>query len=102
MNSSKNFTKIHPISKIRIVAAGFDIKPSQSAIVAIMLYDARLSQDFAAALLEAGIYVVGFYYPVVPQVKHGYGQLSAAHSRQQLDMAIDAFVDIGRKKKIIK
>ncbi len=89
--------------KDRIVAAGFDIKPSQSAIVAIMLYDARLSQDFAAALLEAGIYVVGFYYPVVPQGQARIRvQLSAAHSRQQLDMAIDAFVDIGRKKKIIK
>ncbi len=84
--------------KEKIVAAGFDIKPTQSAIVAIMLYDAKLSQDFAASLLEEGIYVIGFYYPVVP---HGQArirvQLSAAHTLDQLDKALESFNEVGKK-----
>ncbi len=84
--------------KEKIVEAGFDIKPTQSAIVAIMLYDAKFSQDFAAALLDEGIYVIGFYYPVVP---HGQArirvQLSAAHSRQHLDKALEAFKKVSKR-----
>jgi glycine C-acetyltransferase len=88
--------------KEKIIACGFDIKPTQSAIVAIMLYDARLSQEFASALLAEGIYVIGFYYPVVPQGQARIRvQLSAAHTREQLDRAIEAFKKIGRKNKII-
>ncbi len=88
--------------KEKIVAAGFDIKHTQSAIVAIMLYDAKLSQDFAAALLEEGIYVIGFYYPVVPQGQARIRvQLSAAHSRQHLDKALEAFIKNGKKFNII-
>jgi len=72
--------------KAKITEAGFEIQPTQSAIVAIMLYDAKLSQDFAAALLDEGIYVVGFYFPVVPQgLARIRVQLSAAHTRDQLD-----------------
>ena len=84
--------------KEKIIEAGFDIKPTQSAIIAIMLYDARLSQDFAAALLDEGIYVIGFYYPVVPQGQARIRvQLSAAHTRQHLDKAIEAFKKVGEK-----
>ncbi len=85
-----------------IVRAGFTIKPSKSAIVAIMLYDARLSQDFAAALLEEGIYVIGFYYPVVPKGEARIRvQLSAAHTRENLEQAIKAFVKVGKKLQVI-
>jgi glycine C-acetyltransferase len=85
-----------------VVKAGFTIKPSKSAIVAIMLFDARLSQDFAAHLLEEGIYVIGFYYPVVPKGEARIRvQLSAAHTRENLDKAIKAFVKVGRKLKVI-
>lgn len=85
-----------------IVRAGFTIKPSKSAIVAIMLFDARLSQDFAAALLEEGIYVIGFYYPVVPKGEARIRvQLSAAHSRENLEKAIKAFVKVGKKLQVI-
>ncbi len=84
--------------KEKIVDAGFDIKPTQSAIVAIMLYDAKLSQDFAAALLDEGIYVIGFYYPVVPQGQARIRvQLSAAHSRQHLDKALEAFKKVSKR-----
>lgn len=84
-------------------AAGFDIKPTKSAIVPIMLYDARLSQDFAAALLEEGIYVIGFYFPVVPKGQARIRvQLSAAHTRSQLDKAIAAFTKIGKQMKVIE
>lgn len=77
--------------------AGFDIKPTQSAICAVMLYDARLSQEFAAALQQEGIYVTGFYYPVVPQGQARIRvQVSAAHSREQLDKGVKAFVKVGR------
>jgi glycine C-acetyltransferase len=86
----------------KIQAAGFTIKPSRSAIVAIMLFDARLSQDFAAALLKEGIYVIGFYYPVVPKGEARIRvQLSAAHTRKDLERAIDAFIKVGKKLKVI-
>lgn len=85
-----------------IVRAGFTIKPSKSAIVAIMLFDARLSQDFAARLLEEGIYVIGFYYPVVPKGEARIRvQLSAAHTREHLDRALAAFVKVGKELKVL-
>ena len=85
-----------------ICKAGFTIKPSKSAIVAIMLFDARLSQDFAAHLLEEGLYVIGFYYPVVPKGEARIRvQLSAAHNRENLDRALGAFVKVGKELKVI-
>jgi glycine C-acetyltransferase len=87
----------------RMSALGFDIKPTQSAICAVMLYDAKLSQEFAARLLEEGIYVIGFYYPVVPKDQARIRvQLSAGHSREHLDRAIAAFEKIGKSLKVIK
>lgn len=87
----------------RMKAAGFDIKPTQSAICAVMLYDARLSQEFAAALQEEGIYVTGFYYPVVPQGQARIRvQLSAAHTQEQLDRGIAAFTKVGRALGVLK
>lgn len=87
----------------RMQAAGFDIKPTQSAICAVMLYDARLSQEFAAALQEEGIYVTGFYYPVVPKGQARIRvQVSAAHTREQLDKGVAAFVKIGKQLGVIK
>ncbi len=86
-----------------IKKSGFDIKPSQSAIVAIMLYDAKLSQDFAARLLEEGIYVIGFYYPVVPKDQARIRvQLSAGHQKEHLDKAIEAFRKVGKELNVIK
>ncbi len=83
--------------------AGFDIKTSQSAIIAIMLYDARLSQDFAAKLLEEGIYVIGFYFPVVPKDQARIRvQISAGHEKEHLDKAINAFVKVGKELNVIK
>ena len=88
------------ISKMK--AAGFDIKPTESAICAVMLYDARLSQEFAAALQEEGIYVTGFYYPVVPQGQARIRvQLSAAHTTEQLDRGIEAFIKVGKELNVI-
>ncbi|MBN2273444.1 MAG: glycine C-acetyltransferase [Bacteroidales bacterium] len=88
--------------KTGIQEAGFTIKPTKSAIVAIMLFDARLSQDFAAALLKEGIYVIGFYYPVVPQGEARIRvQLSAAHTKEHLDKALKAFVKVGKEMKVI-
>ncbi len=82
--------------------AGFDIKPTQSAIVAIMLYDAALSQEFAARLLEEGIYVTGFFYPVVPKDQARIRvQLSAAHERTHLDKAVNGFIKIGKELNVI-
>ncbi len=82
--------------------AGFDIKPSDSAILALMLYDAKLSQDFAAKLLDEGIYVIGFYYPVVAKGQARIRiQLSAAHEKEHLDKAINAFIKIGKELKVI-
>jgi glycine C-acetyltransferase len=84
-------------------AAGFDLKPIKSAIVPIMLYDAKLSQDFAARLLEEGIYVIGFYYPVVPKGEARIRvQLSAAHEKEHLDKAIAAFVKVGKELNVLK
>jgi glycine C-acetyltransferase len=88
--------------KEKIMEAGFDIKPSQSAIVAIMLYDAKLSQEFAGELLAEGIYVVGFYYPVVPQGQARIRvQISAAHTKEHLIKAVDSFVRVGKKYRVI-
>jgi len=84
-------------------AAGFDLKPTKSAIVPIMLYDAKLSQDFAARLLEEGIYVIGFYYPVVPKGEARIRvQLSAAHEKEHLDKAVTAFVKVGKELGVLK
>ena len=81
---------------------GFDLKPSASAICALMLYDAKLSQDFAKELLIEGIYVIGFYYPVVPQGQARIRiQLSAAHDKKHLDQAIAAFEKVGKKLGVI-
>lgn len=83
--------------------AGFDIKPTQSAICAVMLYDAKLSQDFAAKLLEEGIYVTGFYYPVVPKEQARIRvQVSAAHERKHLEKCVAAFTKIGKELGVIK
>lgn len=83
--------------------AGFDIKPTQSAICAVMLYDAPLSQKFAAELSAEGIYVTGFYYPVVPKGQARIRvQVSAAHTTEQLDKCVNAFVKIGKKLGVLK
>ncbi|MDR2414108.1 MAG: glycine C-acetyltransferase [Odoribacteraceae bacterium] len=83
-------------------AAGFDLKPSESAICALMLYDAVLSQRFAAGLQEERVYVTGFYYPVVPKGQARVRvQLSAAHTREQLDRALAAFIKVGKKLEVI-
>jgi glycine C-acetyltransferase len=85
-----------------ITEAGFTIKPSRSAIIAIMLFDARLSQEFAARLLKEGIYVIGFYYPVVPKGEARIRvQLSAAHTLEHLQRAVQAFIKIGKELDII-
>lgn len=87
----------------KMLAAGFDIKPTQSAICAVMLYDAPLSQKFAAALQEEGIFVTGFFYPVVPKGEARIRvQISAGHSREQLDKCINAFIKIGKELKVLK
>jgi glycine C-acetyltransferase len=87
----------------KMTAIGFDIKPTKSAICAVMLYDARLSQEFAARLLKEGIYVIGFYYPVVPKDQARIRvQLSAAHEMEHLDKAINAFEKTGKELGVIK
>ena len=87
----------------KMMAAGFDIKPTQSAICAVMLYDAKLSQDFAAKMQEEGIYVTGFYYPVVPKGQARIRvQLSAGHETEHLDKAIAAFIKVGKELNVIK
>ncbi len=87
----------------KIKEAGFDIKPTKSAICAVMLYDAKLSQEFATRLLEEGIYVIGFYYPVVPQGEARIRvQLSAAHRQEHLDHAIAAFTKVGKMLGVIQ
>lgn len=87
----------------KMIAAGFDIKPTQSAICAVMLYDAPLSQVFAKKLLEEGIYVTGFYYPVVPKDQARIRvQVSAGHSKANLDKCIEAFVKVGKELKVLK
>ena len=86
----------------KMIAAGFDIKPTQSAICAVMLYDAPLSQKFAAAMAKEGIFVTGFYYPVVPQGQARIRvQLSAAHKKEHLDKAIEAFIKVGKELKVL-
>ena len=88
---------------VKMVTAGFDIKPTQSAICAVMLYDAKLSQEMAAKLLDEGIYVIGFYYPVVPKDKARIRvQISAAHEREHLDKCIAAFTKVGKELGVIK
>jgi glycine C-acetyltransferase len=83
--------------------AGFDIIDGDSAIVPVMLYDARLSQDFADALLKEGIYVIGFFFPVVPKDKARIRvQLSAAHTREHLDKCVEAFIKVGRKLGVLQ
>lgn len=86
----------------KMLATGFDIKPTQSAICAVMLYDAALSQQVAARLLDEGIYVTGFYYPVVPKGQARIRvQLSAAHTREQLDICIAAFAKVGKELGVL-
>ena len=87
----------------KMMAAGFDIKPTQSAICAVMLYDAKLSQVYAARMLDEGIYVTGFYYPVVPKEQARISvQISAGHNREQLDKCIAAFVKVGKELGVLK
>ena len=87
----------------KMMAAGFDIKPTQSAICAVMLYDAKLSQTYAAKMQEEGIYVTGFYYPVVPKGEARIRvQLSAGHTREQLDKCIAAFIKVGKELGVLR
>ena len=87
----------------KMMAAGFDIKPTQSAICAVMLYDAKLSQVYASRMLDEGIYVTGFYYPVVPKEQARIRvQISAGHNREQLDKCIAAFVKVGKELGVLK
>ncbi|MBO5866090.1 MAG: glycine C-acetyltransferase [Bacteroidaceae bacterium] len=87
----------------KMLAAGFDIKPTQSAICAVMLYDAPLSQVFAQKMAQEGIFVTGFYYPVVPKGEARIRvQLSAAHEQEHLDKAIAAFIKVGKELGVIK
>lgn len=87
----------------KMTEAGFDIKSGIHPIVPVMLYDAQLSQDFAAKMLEEGIYVIGFYYPVVPKDKARIRvQMSAAHEKHHLDKAIAAFIKVGKELEVIK
>ena len=89
--------------RTRMMAAGFDIKPTQSAICAVMLYDAKLSQDMAAKLQEEGVFVTGFYYPVVPKGQARIRvQVSAGHEREHLDRCIEAFVKVGKELGVLK
>jgi glycine C-acetyltransferase len=97
--------KLHSNTKYfteKMKAAGFDIKPTQSAICAVMLYDAKLSQEVSKRLLEEGIYVVGFYYPVVPKDQARIRvQISAGHEPEQLDRCVDAFVKVGKELGVL-
>ncbi len=89
--------------RTRMMEAGFDIKPTQSAICAVMLYDAKLSQVYAARLQEEGIYVTGFYYPVVPKDQARIRvQISAGHEREHLDKCIAAFIKVGKELGVLK
>ena len=83
----------------KMIAAGFDIKPTDSAICAVMLYDAKLSQDFAAALQQRGVFVTGFYYPVVPK---GLARIRVQVSAEQLQRCVDAFVEVGKELNVLK
>jgi len=87
----------------RMTAAGFDLKPGVHPICPVMLYDAPLAQRFAERLLEEGIYAIGFFFPVVPKGQARIRtQISAAHTREHLDRAIDAFTRIGRELGVLK
>ena len=87
----------------KMLSAGFDIKPTQSAICAVMLYDAKLSQVYASRMLDESIYVTGFYYPVVPKEQARIRvQLSAGHTKDQLDRCIDAFIKVGKELGVLK
>jgi glycine C-acetyltransferase len=87
----------------RMTEAGFDIRPGTHPIAPVMLYDAKLAQQFAKDLLDEGIYVIGFFFPVVPQGQARIRtQMSAAHSRAQIDCAVEAFVKVGRKLGVLK
>jgi glycine C-acetyltransferase len=87
----------------KITAAGFDLKPGEHPIVPIMIYEAKLAQDFAARLMDEGIYVIGFFYPVVAKGNARIRvQLSAAHERQHLDKAIEAFAKVGKELGLLK
>ncbi len=89
--------------KEKMIAAGFDIVKGDSAIVPVMLYDAKLSQTMANKLLEEGVYVIGFFYPVVPKDKARIRvQLSAAHEKEHLDKAVNAFIKVGKELGVIK
>ena len=89
--------------RTKMLAAGFDIKPTQSAICAVMLYDAKLSQDMAAKLLDEGIYVTGFYYPVVPKGQARIRvQVSAGHTTEQLDKCAEAFTKVCKELGVLK
>ncbi|MDP3453651.1 MAG: glycine C-acetyltransferase [Bacteroidales bacterium] len=98
--------KLHKNTKYfveKMVAAGFDIKPTQSAICAVMLYDAKLSQNVAAKMLEEGIYVIGFYFPVVPKDQARIRvQISAGHETEHLDKCVAAFTKVGKELGVIK
>jgi glycine C-acetyltransferase len=86
-----------------MTAAGFDIKPGEHPIVPIMLYDAVLSQQFAEKLLDKGIYVIGFYYPVVPKGQARIRvQISAVHEKHHLDRAIEAFAEVGKELGVVR
>jgi len=103
--STELIDKVHANTtyfRTKMTEAGFDIKPGTHPIVPIMLYDAKLSQDMAAALLEEGIYVIGFYFPVVPKGQARIRvQISAAHDRHHLDKAINAFTKVGKSLGVI-
>ena len=87
----------------KITAAGFDIKPGEHPIVPIMLYDAKLAQDFASRLMNEGIYVIGFFYPVVAKGNARIRvQISAAHEKHHLDKAVAAFSKIGKELLVLK
>ena len=89
--------------RTKMIDAGFDIKPTDSAICAVMLYDAKLSQEFAAALQQRGVFVTGFYYPVVPQgLARIRVQVSAGHTTEQLQRCVDAFIEVGKELKVLK
>ncbi|MDG1014367.1 MAG: aminotransferase class I/II-fold pyridoxal phosphate-dependent enzyme, partial [Flavobacteriaceae bacterium] len=86
----------------KMKSAGFDLVGADSAIVPVMLYDAKLSQEMANALLDEGIYVIGFFFPVVPRGKARIRvQLSAAHTKEHLDKAVKAFIKVGKRLKVV-
>jgi len=87
----------------KMEAAGFDIKPGDTAIVPVMLYDAALATRFADEMLNEGIYVIGFSYPVVPKDEARIRvQLSAAHEKEHLDKSINAFIKVGKSLGVLK